>query len=85
MNIILASLLGIISSAQVETTSTENTENVAYPEVQKIDFTGLEVEARAHKPQMKIIHDRNRGQFGFLSELRANFDNEITQTVNDIK
>ena len=85
MNIILASLISVISSAQVETTPTEDLENVAYPEVQEVDFTGLEIEASVQKPQMKIIHERNRIQFGFLSQLRANFDNEITQTVNDIK
>ena len=85
MNIVFASLLSIVSIAQVDTTTSDEESQVVYPAVQIIDIDSLDIEATAQKPEIKIIHERNRIQFGFLSQLRSNFDNEIAQTINDIK
>ena len=51
----------------------------------EIDFEGVEVAGELVKPQGALLLDRKKGSFNPLIKLRANFNEEMAQSVNEVK
>ena len=58
---------------------------VVYKQKTEIDFEDLEIEGTLQKPQSALILERKKAQFNPLIQLRANFNAEMEQSVDDIK
>jgi len=58
---------------------------VVYKNKTEIDFDDLEIEGVLQKPQSALVLERKKAQFNPLIQLRANFNPEIEQSVDEIK
>ena len=58
---------------------------IVYKQKTEIDFEGVDVEGQLVKPEGQLITEREVAQFNPLIKLRYNFNEEMSQSVNDIK
>ena len=58
---------------------------VIYKQKTEIDFEGVEVEGELVKPQGALLLDRQRASFNPLIKLRLDFNEEMQQSVDEIK
>lgn len=58
---------------------------IVYKQKTEIDFEGVDVEGELVKPEGQLITEREVAQFNPLIKLRYNFNEEMSQSVNDIK
>jgi len=58
---------------------------VTYKTKTEIDFEGLDVSGELVKPQSALVLDRKKAQFNPLIKLRADFNTEMEQSVDEIK
>jgi hypothetical protein len=58
---------------------------VVYKSRTEIDFEGVEVAGELVKPQGALLLERKRGSFNPLIKLRTDFDEEMSQSVNEVK
>jgi hypothetical protein len=58
---------------------------IVYKAKTEIDFEGVEVAGELVKPQGALLLDRKRGAFNPLIKLRSDFNQEMDQSVNEIK
>jgi hypothetical protein len=58
---------------------------IKYKERTEIDFEGVDVTGDLIKPQGMLLMDVKRKQFNPLIRLRENFDEEMTQSVDEVK
>ena len=58
---------------------------VVYKQKTEIDFEGVEVEGELVKPQGALLLDRKRASFNSMVWIRADFDDEMDKTVQEIK
>ena len=58
---------------------------VVYKEKTEIDFEGVELSGELVKPQGSLILDRKRANFNSMVWIRADFDDEMDKTVEEIK
>jgi len=58
---------------------------IVYKQKTEIDFEGVDVEGQLVKPEGQLITEREIAQFNPLIKLRYNFNEEMSQSVNDIK
>ena len=58
---------------------------VQYKKRTEIDFEGVEVTGEMVKPQGALLLDRKRGSFNPLIKLRADFNEEMDKSVDQIK
>ena len=58
---------------------------IIYKQKTEIDFEGVDVEGQLVKPEGQLITEREVAQFNPLIKLRYNFNEEMSQSVNDIK
>lgn len=58
---------------------------VLYKERTEIDFEGLEVAGELVKPSGALLLDRKRASFNPLIKLRTDFNEEMNQSVDQIK
>jgi len=58
---------------------------VVYKQKTEIDFEGLEVAGELVKPQGALLLDRKRANFNPLIRLRTDFNEEMAQSVDEIK
>ena len=58
---------------------------VQYKERTEIDFEGVEVAGELVKPQGALLLDRKRASFNPLIKLRTDFNDEMAQSVNEVK
>lgn len=65
--------------------SDDDEDRVVYKQKTEIDFEDLEIEGTLQKPQSALILERKKAQFNPLIQLRANFNAEMEQSVDDIK
>ena len=63
----------------------EDDRNVRYKDRTEIDFEGVDVSGELVKPQGALLLDRKRASFNPLIKLRADFNPEMSQSVNDVK
>ena len=53
--------------------------------VHKLNFEDMELTATVKKPQGEMIFERLKGQFNPLVTLRADFQPEMLESINEIK
>ena len=58
---------------------------ITYKSKTEIDFEGIEVAGELVKPQGALLLDRKRGSFNPLIKLRADFNLEMDNSVDQIK
>lgn len=63
----------------------DDEQKVVYKSKTEIDFEDLEIEGILQKPQSSLVLERKKANFNPLIKLRANFNEEIDQSVNEIK
>lgn len=63
----------------------EDAPKVVYKERTEVDFEGVEVAGELVKPQGALLLDRKRASFNPLIKLRADFNSEMSQSVDEVK
>lgn len=63
----------------------EDDRKVVYKQKTEIDFEGLEVEGILQKPQSALVLERKKASFNPLIKLRTNFNEEISQSTDEVK
>ena len=58
---------------------------VTYKKKTEIDFEGVDISGELVKPQGALLLDRKRASFNPLIKLRADFNPEMSQSVNNVK
>ncbi len=58
---------------------------IVYKTKTEIDFEALDVAGELVKPQGALLLDRKKGSFNPLIKLRADFNEEMDQSVNYVK
>ena len=81
--ILAASALLAIPSLGLAQDEEERT--VKYKERTEIDFEGLDVSGELVKPQGALLLDRKRASFNPLIRLRTDFNQEMAESVDEIK
>lgn len=59
--------------------------SVQYKSRTEIDFEGVEVAGELVKPQGALLLDRKRASFNPLIKLRTDFNQEMSESVNEVK
>ena len=77
--------LFLISGTALADDTKEEEPKVIYKERTEIDFEGVEVAGELVRPQGTLILDRKRAQFNSMIKLRADFDDEMDKSVDEIK
>ncbi len=78
----LLSLVAMPAMAQDEETGGRK---IVYKSKTEIDFEAVEVAGELVKPQGALLLDRKRGSFNPLIKLRADFNDEMDSSVDEIK
>ena len=60
-------------------------DRVVYKQKTEIDFEDLEIEGILQKPQSALVLERKKASFNPLVKLRTDWNQEIEQSVDDIK
>ena len=81
----IASLLVLTSGLSTSWAQDDADRKVMYKERTEIDFEGLEVAGELVKPQGALLLDRKRASFNPLIKLRTDFNQEMAQSVDEIK
>ena len=63
----------------------EPSPQIFYKQETEIDFEGLEIEGELLKPHGAIVQERKGAAFNPLIQLRTNFQQEMSQSVSEIK
>lgn len=63
----------------------ETDRKVVYRQKTEIDFEDLEIEGILQKPQSALVLERKKASFNPLVKLRTDWNEEISQSVDDIK
>lgn len=58
---------------------------VTYKATTEIDFEGLDVNGELVKPSSALVLDRKKAEFNPLITLRADFNAEMEQSVDEVK
>lgn len=58
---------------------------VVYKSKTEIDFEDLEIEGALQKPQSALVLERKKANFNPLIKLRISWEEEIAQSVDEIK
>ena len=64
---------------------TKEEPKVVYKQKTEIDFEGVEVEGELVKPQGSLLLERKHAKFNPMIKLRTDFDDEMDQSVKEIK
>ena len=58
---------------------------IVYKQKTEIDFEGVEVDGTLVKPQGSLLLERKHAKFNPMIKLRTDFDDEMEQSVKEIK
>lgn len=81
---LLVGSLGLLSTAAFAQDEDDD-RKVVYKDRTEIDFEGLDVSGELVKPQGALLLDRKKASFNPLIKLRTNFDEEMAQSVDEVK
>lgn len=84
MIVLLGSTLSVSAFAQDEVDS-ESGKTIKYKERTEIDFEGVDVTGELVKPQGSLLLDRRKANFNPLIKLRENWNDEMKQSVDEVK
>lgn len=82
---VAASVLLLSSAALAQEETTDDGRKVIYKERTEVDFEGVEVAGELVKPQGALLLDRKRAAFNPLIKLRTDFNDEMAQSVDEVK
>ncbi len=85
LRIALAFAVGAFAFATPAFAQEEEDRKIQYKQRTEIDFEGVEVAGELVKPQGALLLDRKRANFNPLIQLREDFNEEMDQSVNQIK
>ncbi|MFH1466778.1 MAG: hypothetical protein ABIO70_20500 [Pseudomonadota bacterium] len=71
--------------AQDDDDSAASGRRVIYKSKTEIDFEAVDVAGELVKPQGALLLDRKRGSFNPLIKLRADFNDEMDASVDEVK
>ena len=79
--------LGLFSTAAFaqDEETTDDGRKIRYKEKTEIDFEGLDVSGELVKPSGALLLDRKRASFNPLIRLRTDFNEEMKESVDEIK
>lgn len=63
----------------------DNDRQIRYKDKTEIDFEGVDVTGQLVKPQGALLLDRKRASFNPLIKLRTDFNQEMSDSVTEIK
>tara|TARA_B100000686_G_C16141022_1_gene642081 strand:- start:219 stop:473 length:255 start_codon:yes stop_codon:yes gene_type:complete len=81
----LLAIAFFIPGASYADDSKKEEPKVIYKQKTEIDFEGVEIEGELVRPQGSLILDRQRAKFNSMVWIRADFDDEMDKTVEEIK
>lgn len=84
-NLLLLSLVVLALPAAAQDEEDDGGRRVIYKQRTEIDFEGLEVAGELVKPQGALLLDRKRASFNPLIRLRSDFNDEMAESVDEIK
>ena len=58
---------------------------VIYKQKTEIDFEGVEIDGELVKPQGSLLLERKHAKFNPMIKLRTDFDDEMDNSVNEVK
>ena len=76
---------GLFSGAALAQDDDGGDRKVQYKAKTEIDFEGLDVAGELVKPQGALLLDRKRASFNPLIRLRTDFNDEMKESVDEIK
>jgi hypothetical protein len=85
LSVVALSLSSSAAWAQDEEGADVGDRKVVYKTKTEIDFEGVEVAGELVKPQGALLLDRRRANFNPLIKLRTDFNDEMKQSVDEIK
>ena len=81
----LALSIGSAAFAQDEEVDEETGRRIKYSERTEIDFESVDVSGELVKPEGSLLLDRKRASFNPLIRLREDFNEEMKNSVDEIK
>ncbi len=81
----LLPITALLTVSSVAFAQDEEDRKVKYKERTEIDFEGLDVSGELVKPQGALLLDRKRASFNPLIRLRTDFNQEMSESVDEIK
>ena len=79
----IVSTMGLLSG--VAMAQEEDGRKVVYKERTEIDFEGVDVAGELVKPQGALLLDRKKAAFNPLIKMRTDFNQEMSNSVNEVK
>ena len=83
--LVLLPLLSTAAMAQDEETDPDSGRQVKYKARTEIDFEGVDVSGELVKPQGQLLLDRKKANFNPLIRLREDFNEEMRQSIDEVK
>ncbi len=80
----IAASLTLSSTALAQDTDSDGRQ-IKYKERTEIDFEGVDVTGELVKPQGALTLERRKANFNPLIKLRTDFNEEMKQSVNEVK
>lgn len=63
----------------------DDEKKVIYKSMTEIDFEDLEIEGALQRPQSALVLERKKASFNPLIKLRVNFNEEIEESVQEVR
>ena len=63
----------------------DDEKKVIYKSMTEIDFEDLEIEGVLQRPQSALVLERKKASFNPLVKLRVNFNEEIEESVQEVR
>lgn len=82
---ILLAPMALFSFPAFAQDSDESGRQVKYKERTEIDFEGVDVNGELVKPQGQLLLDRKKANFNPLIKLREDWNEEMKQSVDEVK
>jgi len=77
--------LAFVSTSAMAQEVDDQGRKVIYKAKTEIDFEGLEMSGELVKPQGALLLDRKRASFNPLIRLRTDFNEEMAESVDEVK
>jgi len=65
--------------------ASDDEKKVIYKSMTEIDFEDLEIEGALQRPQSALVLERKKANFNPLIKLRVNFNEEIEESVQEVR
>lgn len=78
-------IVATITFAGSQAQAADDEEKVVYKSKTEIDFEDLEIEGVLQKPQSALVLERKKANFNPLIKLRTDWNDQIQESVDEIK